>query len=373
MKKKILFKSVIILVIIFTGQSCGKYLDINPAQQINADDAFKTATDVQLALISVYEGIKGTEGGNEGGELFGGSFNFFSELIAADGDVVWNGTFQAQQEMFNKEMTTTNSIVEETWIRGYEVINIVNIILSKLDLVTDQEERNRIEGEAKCIRGIIYFEFARLWGLPFEAGQANTQPGVPIVLDPVTTIAEVTYPVRESVMDVYKQAISDLSAAETLLTASGKNGNYISTYAASAYLSRVYLQTDSFSQAAQKADRVIRSGLYNLVADPILAYNNTANVPEDIFAIQQTATSNYGENNSGLATHYASLSGQGRGILILILISLETSASTTAGDRPRRQIRTGKPISRIYSKCIMSVWDLISAGLPNPPNTGTAG
>ncbi len=305
-----------ITVVLLTGfmlTSCDKYLDIEPRQEINAETAINNADDLQLLLISAYEGIKGTRGTSEGGELYGGSFNFASEMIAGTNDVIWRGTFEEQREFYAKAITTGNLMVRDTWIRGYEVINIVNIVLSKLDVVEDAVEKARLEGEAKAIRGMIYFEFARLWGLPYEAGQNNSQPAVPLIITPTIEASDVTSPERASVEQVYDRVITDLLEAENLLDGLGTNEGYISSYAASAVLSRIYLQQGRYEEAAQKADRVIHSGLYDLESDPLAAFNNKAFVSEDVFAIRQNETSNYGENNSGLATHYASLAGQGRG------------------------------------------------------------
>ncbi len=306
-------------ILLLAFASCDKYLDIDPKQQINAETALNSGEDVQLLLISAYQGIKGTLGDNEGGELWGGAFNFFSELLATTGDVSWVGSFEAQKEMSRKALTTTNTMVRDSWMRAYDVINIVNTVLDNLDVVEDADQKGRIEGEAKCIRGMVYFELARFWGLPYTAGQTVSNPAVPLVLEPTYTIDDVTEPDRNSVEDVYIQAISDLSDAKTLLNPFGQNDIYLSTYAASAYLSRVYLQQGEYELAAQEADIVIQSGLYGLEEDPLDAFNNEDNVDEDVFAIQQTATSNYGESNSGLATHYASLAGQGRGDMAISL------------------------------------------------------
>jgi tetratricopeptide (TPR) repeat protein len=313
MKKHTVIYTIGLLLAGFTITSCDKYLDIEPRQQINAETAINNAEDVQLLLISAYEGIKGTYGTNEGGELLGGSFNFASELIAGTEDVIWRGTFEQQREFYAKAITTGNLMVRDTWIRGYDVINITNTVLSFLDVVEDPADKARLEGEAKAIRGLLYFELVRLWGLPYEAGQANDQPGVPLILSPTKSTSDVTYPSRATVEQVYTQAISDLSEAETLLAPFEKNDGYISTYAASAYLSRIYLQQGRYAEAAAAADRVIQSGLFSLESYPMAAFNNKSFVDEDVFAIRQNATSNYGESNSGLATHYASLAGQGRG------------------------------------------------------------
>ena len=118
---------------------------------------------------------------------------------------------------------------------------------------------------------------------------------------------------RSTVKDVYDQVIADLVKAETLLENAGTNGSSISTYAVSAILSRVYLQQGEFAKAAQSADRVIQSGEYSLNANPLRAFNSPSNSSEDVFAIQQTALSNAGTSNGGLATFYARLNGSGRG------------------------------------------------------------
>ncbi|MCK4962657.1 MAG: RagB/SusD family nutrient uptake outer membrane protein, partial [Anaerolineales bacterium] len=164
---------IAVLLTGFIATSCDKYLDIEPRQEINAETAINSGDDVQLLLISAYEGIKGTFGSNEGGELWGGGFNYASELLATTGDVAWVGSFEEQREYNRKAITTTNLMVRDDWIRAYDVINITNTVLGVLDVVEDADEKQRIEGEAKGIRGMVYFELARFWGLPYEAGQTN--------------------------------------------------------------------------------------------------------------------------------------------------------------------------------------------------------
>lgn len=355
------------IAVLLTGfilTSCDKYLDIEPRQQINAETAISTTKDVQLLLISAYEGIKGTRGTGEGGELLGGSFNFASELIAGTDDVVWRGTFEQQREFYAKAINTTNLMVRDTWIRGYEVINILNTVLSVLDVVDDPDEKARLEGEAKAIRGLLYFEFARLWGLPYEAGQTNNQLAVPLILAPTINASDVTEPERASVEQVYTQAISDLTEAETLLTTFEGNDGYMSTYAASAYLSRIYLQQGLYAEAALKADRVIQSGLYALESDPLMAFNNKAFVAEDVFAIRQNETSNYGENNEGLATHYASLAGQGRGDIDITQHFLDNfDANDLRGDLMTETVPGVTQIDNVTDMYYIGISDLGSGGI----------
>lgn len=309
MKKDKFIGFLIAISLMFTA--CDKQLDIDPIQSVTEDKVLTTSEGIQNILNGAYSGIKGTLGTNEGGELYGSEFNFMSEELADDGDAYFVGTFQTHKDCFDKAMTAGHAWAFGSWTRAYDVINMTNIVLDKLDVV-DESERERVEGEALCIRGMMYFELARFWGLQWEP-TANNQLAVPIKLTPTYTVEDAVFIPRNTVAEVYAQAISDLSDAETLLQDYGKNGVGVNTYTASAILSRVYLQQSDFENAALKADRVISSGLFELMDVPISEFNKDDNTSEDVFAIQQNAVSNAGTSNSGLATHYASLNGQGRG------------------------------------------------------------
>ncbi|GJM36493.1 MAG: membrane protein [Saprospiraceae bacterium] len=307
---------LLFLMLILSISACDKKLDISPRQSIETDNVFTSASNLEAALLGAYSEIKGTFGVSFSGELYGGDFNVFSEMLAANGNVAWGGSFIEYREIFNKAISTTNPEIRNNWIRAYNAINNVNSVLDNLDVVTDPDQRDQIEGEALAIRGMLYFEMVRLWSRPWGTGTESTDPGIPLVLKSINSVADAEATAnlgRFTVAQVYTQVIDDLMRAETLLAPFGSNGTRISTYTASAILSRVYLQQSEFGLAAQAADRVISSDLYSLVPSPLSAFNNSANSTEDIFAIQQTALSNAGTNNAGLATFYARLNGSGRG------------------------------------------------------------
>ncbi|HMQ59407.1 MAG TPA: RagB/SusD family nutrient uptake outer membrane protein [Flavilitoribacter sp.] len=309
--------SIILIVIMALGwTSCDKQLDISPRQSIETGKVFTNGTNLEAALAGAYSEIKGTFNGPFGGELYGGDFNLFSELLASDGNVIWGGSFSTYRQLYNKSVITTNVLIANDWIRAYNAINNLNNVLAHLDVADDQDQADRVQGEALALRSMIYFELVRLWSRPWGTGTEATDPGVPLVLSAVNTVEDAEklgLIGRSTVKDVYDQVIADLVKAETLLENAGTNGSSISTYAVSAILSRVYLQQGEFAKAAQSADRVIQSGEYSLNANPLRAFNSPSNSSEDVFAIQQTALSNAGTSNGGLATFYARLNGSGRG------------------------------------------------------------
>lgn len=312
------YKYLILFLLLVAGSmSCTNKLDIDPQQSVGEDIIINSSDGVINLLYGAYSGIKGTSGANEGGELYGGDFNLFSELLAADDELNFIGTFGTMRDLQDKQVVSNSGLIAGDWIRAYDVFNMLNLVLANIDVV-DADQQDRIKGEALAMRGMLYFDMARFWGLPYENGVTNSQLAVPIRLTPTSSADEAIFVARSSVEDVYDRVLTDLALAETLLTPSGTNSINMSSYAVSAVLSRVYLQMGDYANAVQSANRVIESGEYALVATPLQAYNNSVNTSEDIFAIQQNGTSNAGLSNAGLATFYASLNGAGRGDIAIL-------------------------------------------------------
>jgi len=281
--------------------SCTEKLEIEPKQSIDADVALTTPGNIKAALVGAYLQVSsyGT---------FGSYFNEYSELYASTGDMRFMGTYEEPREFYNKAATTTNQNIEFTWTEAYRLINTCNTILQEevIALLGD-EDADLVKGEALFLRGWTIFEMTRLFGLPYEPGQTNSQPGIPLVLTATKDVSDAVPVARNTVEECYTQAIEDLTAARDLLP--DENGVYASSMTASAVLARLYLQTGNFRSAATEANRVVESGYFDLAATPLKAFNNSENSVEDIFAIQMNINSTLG----WLPVMYASLAGAGRG------------------------------------------------------------
>ena len=287
--------SMLLLSLVVSLSACNKYLDIQPQQSIDQSVALNSSQDVQNVLIGAY---------NEMGNyyLFGGQFMMMPDLLAATNELKWGGTFQSPREANNKAIHVDNGFVTDMWENSYQTINICNNVLASLDKITDAGTKTTVEGEAKFIRGSIYFELVDLWGKTYTDGDPNGNKGVPIILKPTRGITSADNVSRNSVGEVYTQVISDLNDAKAKLPES--NGFLANNYAASAMLSRVYLMMGDYQKALTEANRVIESGNYSLVKNYMDEFNNGSNTTEDIFAMQ--VNSQDGDNS--LQTFYGSSS-----------------------------------------------------------------
>lgn len=282
-------------LILAITMSCDSKLDLEPQQSLDTVVATGSPENIRNILVGIYD--EAAHGSAEGPDfeenIYGGRMTLVSELLANSGDLEWNGSFIEPREFNFKQVTSINTFVRDIWLNGYEVINQVNIVLDNLDKFEDEDEKNKIEGEAKALRGLTYFDLARFFGKQYENGQENTQLAVPIVTEAVLTPSDVIKPPRNTVEEVYTFAINDLIEAISLLPPS--NDIFVDKYVAEALLARVYLQQEEYSKALNAANNVIENSGHSLTADYAGAFNNNQDSEEDIFAWQ--ITSQDGEND----------------------------------------------------------------------------
>ena len=304
MKNRIKTYSRVLLLPLLILAGCDSLLDVEPKQSVSGDQALQGAENVESVLIGAYDSFSDDD-------LMGGNTAVIAELFAHDEntpEINFSGTFQTLRQIFNKSVQNTNGQVQSTYNRGYITINLANIVLANLDQIEDQATKDRIQGEALFIRGTTFFELVKLFALPYSAGSTDTNPGIQLVTEPEEDYANIRMIDRSSVEATYDQIISDLTTARDLLPLS--NGSFATTYAASAMLSRVYLQQADYQNAATEANRVIQSFEYSLVTDYEDVFNNSNNnTTEDIFAIQ--VSDQDGANDLNL--YFASEENSGRG------------------------------------------------------------
>jgi hypothetical protein len=277
MNRLISIISIVVLLGVFTG--CDKYLELEPSQSISENLALSSDANVKNVLIGAYSQF-------DDPAIYGGNLLRNAELLGGNGEIQWVGTYIDPRQLFNKTMIATNSNVTDQWIDSYEVINTVNNVLDALKIVKEADQP-RVEGEALFLRSLMYFDLVRFFADQYVFNGANTQYGVPLVLEPTKGITNSSFVTRNTVEEVYNQVIADLILAASKLPP--KNGIYATSGAANALLARVYLQKGDYAKARDAANTVIGSNTYSLLTQYADVFNQDNNTPEDIFATQITS------------------------------------------------------------------------------------
>ncbi|MCU0394780.1 MAG: RagB/SusD family nutrient uptake outer membrane protein [Chitinophagaceae bacterium] len=243
------------------GTACEKKLDLINPQSLDAQIVYSTDDRIKKVLIGTY-----AEAG--AASLFGGDAWWMSDLLGSDGELTWVGTFPDPRQIILKNIQVNNANVFATYAAAYRVIYYSNNILANLETVK-AVDRARVEGEAKFLRAMAYFELIKFFGeKPYGSGNTNTLKGVPMPLTAAQSSPDIKLP-RSTVEQVYNQIITDFNDAETKLPAT-RNSVYANKPAAALGLARVYLQQGKYAEARDAANRcIIASGPAGISLVPV--------------------------------------------------------------------------------------------------------
>lgn len=282
MRVKVSIVSGVIVALLLGFSGCNDVLDENLYDSVPVDGFYKTEEEANLALNAVYNTLWGdiyrdgqwvTLSDVTGGTLLGG------------GDPNGSGDRSGNGTPWNSFSWTSDAReLGAAWEQNYDGINEANTLIDKLaEAPFDENAKAHIEGQAKFLRGLLYFNLVRIFG------------GVPLIVNGTFGLDDIDKP-RSSAADVYAQIISDLQAAESLLSpynASDKTAGRATSASAKALLAKVYLQQRDWSNAATKAKEVMDMGQFDLFEDynDILLPENS-NGKEIIFSVQHGGTSN---------------------------------------------------------------------------------
>ena len=234
--------------------SCDKALDVkNPNNQTTYDFG-RTESDLQEALIAVYNRIR----------LEGTFARVGYTLDAVRGDEVWNASQQWYLPYDNLNSNGQIDIGDQwPWRDFYHVVNRANLVLSRIDETgLSGTNIDRIKGEALFLRALAYYHLATYY------------QDVPLFTDYAQySSIESMYAENVSQDEVFDQIEADLLKALELLPAKTVGGEYAkgraNSGAAAGYLARAYMFRHKYDEALKVLKEIIGGtyGTYALTAD----------------------------------------------------------------------------------------------------------
>lgn len=142
------------------------------------------------------------------------------------------------------------------WKKIYEHIGYLNVIIGKIkDFPNDSLAiQNRVEGEARFLRGAYYYLLANLYANPYVKETANTDMGVPVKL---TEAIVDEYYARNSMAETYAAIVNDLKIAADKLEGVTQSTIYrIDEAGTRILLSRVYLYMGEWKLAMEECEKI---------------------------------------------------------------------------------------------------------------------
>ncbi len=268
-------KYIIGAVAALTLQSCQGFLDTENLVQKDNSNFPKSEKDIETALSAVYADLGDFDGGKTRPDRWRENSFALSEFMSDD-RLGGGRTSATDGRALMSFQQTHGDMHNDAWKYSYSGIYKANFVLENLENIKFENEENcdKIKGEALFLRAMFYFDLARLFG-----------GNIPLVksskVDPTTP--------QSTADEVYGYILNDLKEAIELLPATphasmNKNEHGEATkWAAQGFLGRVYLfysgyyNTESLTLAdgstmgkadvlAQIEDCIAQSG-HGLVSD----------------------------------------------------------------------------------------------------------
>lgn len=234
--------------------SCGDFLDREPTNSGNADNAIATTRDAQVAINGMMYQMSSSS-------YYGRNFLLYGDVKGGDLTIYQNG--RGNDALYTFNHTPTSGTYSGFWSTMYDCVMQVNNLLENIDKIQANgggADFDYYKGEALSLRALYYFDLVRLYGKPYNYDKQSL--GVPLVLKTLDASAQ---PERATVEEVYKQIVADLQAGQKLMASDkSRNNGYLDYWGNVALQAKVSLYMDDYAAALKAAEEVMGSGKFTL-------------------------------------------------------------------------------------------------------------
>ncbi|HEY4151387.1 MAG TPA: RagB/SusD family nutrient uptake outer membrane protein, partial [Chitinophagaceae bacterium] len=304
------------LLLIATAGCKKTYLETAPSNAVTQVQLFSNTVTTAAAQNGTYSELYayGT-GGSTGHDNFGQkALDLANDLMG--NDMVVNtagyGWFNADYQYTEWTHPQDQRRSYNAWYLYYDIIKQSNFVITYVGNATGaQADKDVLRGQALGLRAFCYFYLINDMQQTYKGNE--TKPGVPIY---TAAASGIPVPVaRGTVQDVYTQMITDLTAAETLLT--GKtvpDKNHIDVHVVQGLRARVALLMEDWPTAVTYAHKAYQGFTLMSQTDYQKGFNDLTNSEwmwgSSISAAQSTIYASWWSHIDASVGGYATLGSQ---------------------------------------------------------------
>lgn len=218
-----------------------KELELNPFNQIETSQAFNTETDVNLAILGIYQGMRANFYVNS-------TWNVIGDVLADN--VIISSLGRQTLTTFGDWRYNGDQTIA-LFAQGYSITRRANAVLENIDKFPAGPFKDNARGEALATRAFIYFDMARVFSKTFE--NATTADST---MAYITSTDAKQMPVKESLRGFYQKIVRDLTSALPLISSNNGVGR-LNKSAVSGLLSRLYLYMGDFTNCISSSNAAL--------------------------------------------------------------------------------------------------------------------
>ncbi len=242
-------------VLAVSATGCDSLLDTTPKQSL--------APEQTLGSLPLYRNLlAGSYNRLQTAALYGQSLILAPEALS-DNAIIANNTGRYTGELINNRGTGVGG-----WATWYALVNDVNLIIQGIDQLqgVDPGVKSQIKGEAHFLRGLAFFNLARIYS--YEPGVGSFDLGIVLRTTPTLGASDAQPKARSSRAETYAQIVSDFNTARTEFQAAiaagtdatlGRNVYLGSLAGTEAMLSRVHLYARDWANSEALATAALAS------------------------------------------------------------------------------------------------------------------
>jgi hypothetical protein len=277
MKKTLYILTLILFVSTMLVTSCKRsFLDVPPQGQLTQEQALIDPVAADKLVGGVYNTLylQGTVGLKFA--IVGDVTSDNSDKGSVESDPGFDGIF-----LDNFNYTPNTAIFNDLWNDNYFGISRANKALGILNSSTiDETTRNRLIGEVRFIRALLYFNLVREFGGVIKLVDAP---------DPTQANGD-AYQTKSTAAEIYQVIVDDLKFGADNLPLKGESGAIVGRAtkgAAQGLLSKVYLYQENWQGAYDMSLAVMNSNKYDLGGNYAEVFREVgANNIESVFEVQ---------------------------------------------------------------------------------------
>lgn len=289
--KLLLFASVGLAINLLFSACKDEFLEVTPTASLT-EEVLSTRKGLDGLLIGCYSVLTGRD------QLFYSGFGNWvhGSILGGEANKGTNGGDQAVVNPVQRfETLPNNDLPSQKWRICYEGVARCNTLLrltqATQDATVTDEDRVRLSAEARFLRGFYYFELKKVFG------------NVPFVNETMSSEEAIAVPNNR---DIYPEIEADFQYAADNLPATQSAAGRANSWAAKAFLAKVYLFQGKFADARTLFTDVIdngntsngqKYGLMDNYADFFKAEND--NNKESVFAAQTAVNTGSTANANG--------------------------------------------------------------------------
>lgn len=273
---------IILSLIVITSFSCNDAIDIDQPGRLDADNAFRTVSDLRAGLLGAYNFLDLT---NE----IGFTAAFTDETYRG----IENGGQNSSLQNFN--LNSSDGYVSSIWNSHYGAIGMANRIISAAQSISrdeDPEEYDNVLGQAYAIRAYSHFQILTYFSTDYTDDEALAG----ILIDaPVTDIFASTP--RSTNGEFYNLITSDLNSASSLIT-NNEGPTFMGQDFITAMRARMAAYRGQYAQADTYASQILQTYSIATQAQYFNMYND-ADFTEVIFSLERAINDSYDNQGTG--------------------------------------------------------------------------